>query len=55
MTGSFLEAPPASPQVQALYGEDLAGSGYVWPAAATCGTCPGCGRTGQRPSGGCPG
>src|SRR6202050_3794759 len=30
MTGSFLEAPPASPQVQALYDEDLADGGYVW-------------------------
>jgi uncharacterized peroxidase-related enzyme len=30
MTGSFLEEPPASPQVQALYDEDLADGGYVW-------------------------
>jgi uncharacterized peroxidase-related enzyme len=30
MTGSFLEEPPASPQVQALYDEDLADTGYVW-------------------------
>jgi uncharacterized peroxidase-related enzyme len=30
MTGSFLEEPPVSPQVQALYDEDLADSGYVW-------------------------
>ena len=30
MTGSFLDEPPASPQVQALYDEDLADGGYVW-------------------------
>jgi uncharacterized peroxidase-related enzyme len=30
MTGSFLEEPPASPQVQALYHDDLADGGYVW-------------------------
>jgi uncharacterized peroxidase-related enzyme len=30
MTGSFLEEPPVSPQVQALYDEDLAEGGYVW-------------------------
>src|ERR1700684_4620676 len=30
MTGSFLQEPPVSPQVQALYDEDLADSGYVW-------------------------
>jgi len=30
MTGSFLEEPPASTQVQALYDEDLEDSGYVW-------------------------
>ena len=30
MTGSFLEEPLVSPQVQALYDEDLADSGYVW-------------------------
>jgi uncharacterized peroxidase-related enzyme len=30
MTGSFLEEPPVSPQVQALYDDDLADSGYVW-------------------------
>jgi hypothetical protein len=30
MTGSFLEEPPASPRVQALYDEDLADGGYVW-------------------------
>ena len=29
MTGSFLEEPPVSPQVQALYDEDLADGGYV--------------------------
>jgi alkylhydroperoxidase family enzyme len=29
MTGSFLGDPPVSPQVQALYDEDLAGGGYV--------------------------
>ena len=29
MTGSFLGEPPASPQIQALYAEDLAGGGYV--------------------------
>ena len=29
MTGSFLGDPPASPQVQALYDEDLADGGYV--------------------------
>jgi uncharacterized peroxidase-related enzyme len=30
MTGSFLEEPPLSDQVQALYDEDLTDSGYVW-------------------------
>ena len=30
MTGSFLEEPPPSPQVQALYDEDLADGDYVW-------------------------
>jgi hypothetical protein len=30
MTGSFLEEPPLSPQVQALYDEDRADGGYVW-------------------------
>jgi len=30
MTGSFLGEPPVSPQVQALYDDDLAGGGYVW-------------------------
>jgi len=30
MTGSFLEEPPASPQAQALYDDDLADGGYVW-------------------------
>ena len=30
MTGSFLKEPPASPQVQALYDEDLKEDGYVW-------------------------
>jgi uncharacterized peroxidase-related enzyme len=30
MTGSFLEEPPASPEAQALYDEDLADGGYVW-------------------------
>jgi uncharacterized peroxidase-related enzyme len=30
MTGSFLNEPPVSPQVQALYDEDLADGGYVW-------------------------
>jgi uncharacterized peroxidase-related enzyme len=29
MTGSFLEEPPVSPPVQALYDEDLADDGYV--------------------------
>jgi len=29
MTGSFLEEPPVSPQVQALYDEDLAGRGAL--------------------------
>jgi uncharacterized peroxidase-related enzyme len=29
MTGSFLAEPPVSPQVQALYDQDLAGGGYV--------------------------
>jgi hypothetical protein len=37
MTGSFLDEPPLSPQVQALYDEDLA-------TATTCGTCPGDGQ-----------
>ena len=30
MTGSFLQEPPLSAQVQALYDEDLADGGYVW-------------------------
>jgi uncharacterized peroxidase-related enzyme len=30
MTGSFLGEPPLSPQVQALYDDDLADGGYVW-------------------------
>ena len=30
MTGSFLEEPPVSPQVRALYDEDLKEDGYVW-------------------------
>jgi uncharacterized peroxidase-related enzyme len=30
MTGSYLEEPPRSPQVQALYDEDLADDDYVW-------------------------
>ena len=30
MTGSFLDEPPASAQVQALFDEDLADGGYVW-------------------------
>jgi alkylhydroperoxidase family enzyme len=30
MTGSFLEEPSVSAQVQALYDEDLADGGYVW-------------------------
>jgi uncharacterized peroxidase-related enzyme len=30
MTASFLEEPPLSAQVQALYDEDLADGGYVW-------------------------
>jgi uncharacterized peroxidase-related enzyme len=30
MTGSFLQEPPVSPQVRALYDEDLADSGYIW-------------------------
>jgi uncharacterized peroxidase-related enzyme len=30
MTGSFLQEPPASAQVQALYDEDIADGGYVW-------------------------
>ena len=29
MTGSFLREPPASPDVQARYDQDLAGGGYV--------------------------
>ncbi len=30
MTGSFLDEPPASPQAQALYDEDLEDGGFVW-------------------------
>jgi uncharacterized peroxidase-related enzyme len=30
MTGGFLEEPPVSVQVQALYDEDVADGGYVW-------------------------
>jgi uncharacterized peroxidase-related enzyme len=32
MTGSFLEEPPVSPEVRALYDEDLTDEGYVWNA-----------------------
>jgi uncharacterized peroxidase-related enzyme len=32
MTGSFLEEPSVSPEVQALYDEDLTDEGYVWNA-----------------------
>jgi uncharacterized peroxidase-related enzyme len=30
MTGSFLQEPEPSPEVQALYDEDLSDGGYVW-------------------------
>jgi uncharacterized peroxidase-related enzyme len=30
MTGSFLGEPPLTPQIQALYDEDVAETGYVW-------------------------
>ena len=30
MSGSFLEEPAVTPQVQARYDEDLAEGGYVW-------------------------
>jgi uncharacterized peroxidase-related enzyme len=30
MTGSFLQEPSMSPEVRALYDEDLAETGYVW-------------------------
>jgi uncharacterized peroxidase-related enzyme len=30
MSGSFLEEPPASPQAQELFDEDLADDGFVW-------------------------
>jgi uncharacterized peroxidase-related enzyme len=30
MTGSFLDEPPVSAEVQALFDEDLAEGGYVW-------------------------
>jgi hypothetical protein len=30
MTGSFLEEPPMTPPVRALYDEDITGTGYVW-------------------------
>jgi uncharacterized peroxidase-related enzyme len=30
MTGSFLDEPPMTPDVRALYDEDLADGGYVW-------------------------
>ncbi len=33
MTGSFLEEPPVSAPVQALYDEDLEDDGYVWNAS----------------------
>ena len=42
MTGSFLEEPPPSAQVQELYDEDLADSGYMWNVSD-------CGRTSQTP------
>jgi uncharacterized peroxidase-related enzyme len=33
MTGSFLREPPVSPDVRALYDEDLEDDGYVWNAS----------------------
>jgi len=33
MTGSFLPQPQITPEVQALYDEDLAETGYVWNAS----------------------
>ena len=30
MTGSFLEEPPVTPPVQALFDDDLKDDGYVW-------------------------
>jgi uncharacterized peroxidase-related enzyme len=30
MTGSFLQEPPVSPQVQALFDDDLKDDGFVW-------------------------
>lgn len=33
MTGSFLPQPRITPEVQALYDEDLAETGYVWNAS----------------------
>jgi uncharacterized peroxidase-related enzyme len=41
MTGSFLHEPPISPQVQALYDEDLADDGYVWNVSLLWGHQPG--------------
>jgi hypothetical protein len=34
MTGGFLQEPPVSPSVQALYDEDLADGGYRWLSAS---------------------
>jgi hypothetical protein len=42
MTGSFLEEPPVSAEVQELYNDDLADSGYVWNVSRL-------GRTSQTP------
>jgi uncharacterized peroxidase-related enzyme len=33
MTGSFLEEPPVSDKIRALYDEDLADGGFVWNAS----------------------
>ena len=58
MTGSFLEEPPVSTRVQALYDEDVADGGYVQmrsrrrlapprPARATPAPAPAAARPGQ--------
>jgi hypothetical protein len=33
VTAGFLEEPPADPEVQALYDEDVTETGYVWKAS----------------------
>ena len=41
MTSGFLGSPPVTPQVQALYDEDVVESGYVWNVSRLWGYQPG--------------